>query len=278
MRHFSTLFYYLFSFLLICAIYFVDLFSTSIIALSRIFVNNFYLIVEFFYTLCYYFYEVIIMSSDIGRKIRLRREELNMSQEELARLMNYKSRSSINKIEMGKTDVPRTKISEFAKVLKTTTAYLMGLDNELISPYSASNIIPLPDKNGRYVPLLGTIACGTPIMAAENTEKEILLPENTSADFCLRCKGDSMINARIFDGDIVFIKSQPSVENGEIAAVLIDDVADVSEATLKRVYIYEDKVILAAENPAFPPIAYSGREMDKVRIIGKAVAFFSAIK
>ncbi len=218
------------------------------------------------------------MSSDIGKKIRLRREELNMSQEELSRLMNYKSRSSINKIEMGKTDVPRTKISEFAKVLKTTTAYLMGLDNEFNSPYSASNLLPLPAKSGKYVPLLGNIACGSPIMADENIEKEILLPENVSADFCLRCKGNSMINARIFDGDIVFIKSQPSVENGEIAAVLIDDIADVSEATLKRVYIYDNKVILAAENPLFPPMAYSGQEMNKVRIIGKAVAFFSTIK
>lgn len=218
------------------------------------------------------------MSSDIGQKIRLRREELNMSQEELAHLMNYKSRSSINKIEMGKTDVPRTKIAEFAKVLKTTSAYLMGIDNEIASHYNAANIIPLSKKCRKQIPLLGTIACGTPIMAAENIEKNILLPENISADFCLRCKGSSMINARIYDGDIVFIKSQPYVENGEIAAVLIDDVADVSEATLKRVYIYEDKIILAAENPHFSPIAYSGREMNKVRIIGKAVAFFSTIK
>lgn len=216
------------------------------------------------------------MNSDIGKKIRQRREELKMSQEELAKLMNYKSRSSINKIEMGKTDVPRTKIAEFAKVLKTTSAYLMDIDSEFAG--YASNIFPLPENDGRCIPLLGTIACGTPIMAAENIEKEVPLPENLSADFCLRCKGSSMINARIFDGDIVFIKSQPYVENGEIAAVLIDDTADVSEATLKRVYIYENKIILAAENPVFPPISYSGMEMNKIRIIGKAVAFLSSIK
>lgn len=218
------------------------------------------------------------MSSDIGKKIRLRREELKISQEELARLMNYKSRSSINKIEMGKTDVPRTKIAEFAKVLKTTSSYLMGIDNEFSGSFGASNLLPLPEKDGHLIPLIGTIACGTPIMAAENIEKEIPIPENLSADFCLRCKGSSMINARIFDGDIVFIKSQPYVENGEIAAVLIDDTADMSEATLKRVYIYDNKIILAAENPGFPPISYSGQEMNKVRIIGKAVAFLSSIR
>lgn len=141
-----------------------------------------------------------------------------------------------------------------------------------------SNIMPLPYKEGRTVPLIGSIACGTPILADENIEKEIQLPEDISADFCLRCKGDSMINARIYDGDIVFIRKQPMVENGEIAAVLIDEMADVSEATLKRVYIYEDKIMLIAENPAYPPMIYSNEDMNSVRIAGKAVAFLSKVK
>lgn len=138
--------------------------------------------------------------------------------------------------------------------------------------------MPLPYKEGRTVPLIGSIACGTPILADENIEKEIMLPEDISADFCLRCKGDSMINARIYDGDIVFIRKQPIVENGEIAAVLIDEMADVSEATLKRVYIYEDKIMLIAENPAYPPMVYSNEDMNSVRIAGKAVAFLSRVK
>ena len=87
-----------------------------------------------------------------------------------------------------------------------------------------------------------------------------------------------MINARIYDGDIVFIRKQPMVENGEIAAVLIDEMADVSEATLKRVYIYEDKIMLIAENPAYPPMVYSNEDMNSVRIAGKAVAFLSRVK
>ena len=215
------------------------------------------------------------MKSGIGQRIRKRREELNMSQDELARLIGHKRRSSINKIELEKTDVAGAKIDEFAKALRTTSSYLMGLETAY---ENISNLIPLSGRNTRKIPLLGTIACGTPILAAENVEKEIVLPDDLAADFCLRCKGDSMINARVFDGDIVFIKEQPCVENGQIAAVLIDDTADVSEATLKRVYIYENKVILAAENPAFPPMAFSGQEMNKVRIIGRAVAFLSSIK
>ena len=87
-----------------------------------------------------------------------------------------------------------------------------------------------------------------------------------------------MINARIYDGDIVFIRKQPMVENGEIAAVLIDEMADVSEATLKRVYIYEDKIMLIAENTAYPPMVFSNEDMNSVRIAGKAVAFLSRVK
>ena len=87
-----------------------------------------------------------------------------------------------------------------------------------------------------------------------------------------------MINARIYDGDIVFIRKQPSVENGEIAAVLIDDMADVAETTLKRVYIYDNKIILSAENTNYEPFVYVGEEMNNVRIVGKAVAFLSTVK
>ncbi|GFI62074.1 LexA repressor [Clostridiales bacterium] len=220
------------------------------------------------------------MDSCIGKRIRLRREELNMSQEELATLMKYKSRSSINKIELGKTDVSQSKISEFARALKTTPANLMGWQNSFsgTSLSKISNIMPLPYDEGRTVPLIGTIACGAPILASENFEENIPLPDNVSADFCLRCKGDSMINARIYDGDIVFIRSQPTVENGEIAAVLIDEMADFSEATLKRVYIYDSQVVLVAENSQYSPMAYSGEEMNSVRIVGKAVAFLSSLK
>lgn len=218
----------------------------------------------------------------VGERIKKKREKMNISQVDLARKIDctkqtlYKYENSII------TNIPSDKIEKIARVLLTTPAYLMGWEEP--SPankldYSKiSNIMPLPYKEGRTVPLIGSIACGTPILADENIEKEVMLPEDISADFCLHCKGDSMINARIYDGDIVFIRKQPMVENGEIAAVLIDEMADVSEATLKRVYIYEDKIMLIAENPAYPPMVYSNEDMNNVRIAGKAVAFLSKVK
>lgn len=123
------------------------------------------------------------------------------------------------------------------------------------------------------VPLVGTIACGTPIIAEENVEEMIPLPEGVRADFALRCKGDSMINVRIFDGDIVYIRQQPTVENGEIAAVLIDD-----EATLKRYYFSDDQLVLKPENDDVPFFHYRDIELENVRVLGLAVAFTSTVR
>ena len=124
------------------------------------------------------------------------------------------------------------------------------------------------------VPLIGTIACGTPILASENIEEEVDIPEHINADFALRCKGDSMLGnkVQIHDGDIVYIRQQNDVDNGTIAAVLIGD-----EATLKRVYRQEDKLILQPENSDFPPMIYSGQELETIRILGKAVAYTAEI-
>ena len=98
------------------------------------------------------------------------------------------------------------------------------------------------------------------------------------ANFALRCKGDSMINARIFDGDIVYIREQKTVENGEIAAILIDDIESESEATLKRFYNEGDKIRLCAENPLYKDQVFHEENMNKVRVVGKAVAFLSAVR
>ncbi len=201
---------------------------------------------------------------EINDRIRKRREELGITQDELARRMGYKSRSSINKIEKNGADIPQSKIEMFANALETTPAYLMGISADF-----PENMFPVPEMS--KIPLIGSIACGTPILAEENIEDYICTPNDIRADFCLRCRGDSMIGARIFDGDIVFIRSQPNVENGQIAAVLIDD-----EATLKRVYSYPGKLVLQPENPAYPPLVYVKDELNEIRIMGKAVAFFSS--
>ena len=204
--------------------------------------------------------------------IKTRRGELGMTKVRLAELVGY-DRSMITKIEQGKVDLTQSKISAIAKALQTTTMKLMGDEEGDDTP---SNILPLPKT--RKIPLLGTIACGEPILATENVAEYVDMDTDIHADFALRCNGDSMINARIFDGDIVYIRKQNSVENGEIAAVLIDSVESESEATLKRFFRENDKIRLSAENPMYADKQYYGEEMNQVRVIGKAVAFLSTVR
>lgn len=131
-----------------------------------------------------------------------------------------------------------------------------------------------PPPSPRLLPLLGTIACGVPILAAENVEDTVPCPAGLQADFVLRCRGDSMIGARIRDGDLVFIRKQPEVPNGAIAAVLIGE-----EATLKR-WQYDPvsrTLLLSPENEACEPLRFCGEELEGVRCLGLAVGFFSAL-
>ena len=212
----------------------------------------------------------------IGKRIKDLRTSLDMTQDELAKLTGYKSRSSIQKIESGERDITQSTIAAFAKALKVTPSVIMGWEenneNNTAPDYSnIKGIMPLPEM--RKVPLLGAIACGEPIYREE--DEWISLPNDIKADFCLRCQGDSMINARINDGDIVFIKSCPEVENGQIAAVSIDN-----EVTLKRVFYYPEKsrLVLYPENKAYEPFVYMNEELNDVRILGRAVMFLSGVK
>lgn len=209
----------------------------------------------------------------IGERIKHRREELGLSQDELARLVGYKSRSSINKIELGFRDLTQSKIKKIADALQTSPSYIMGwLDEEKNKIPSYDNIYPIELKK---FPLLGEIACGEPIYADEDRESYVMAGANIRADFCLKAKGDSMTGARIMDGDIVFIRKQDTVEDGEIAAVVIDE-----EATLKRVYYdrANNMIQLVAENPAYKPLVYTGSRLNEIHILGKAVAFQSDVR
>lgn len=205
---------------------------------------------------------------DTHENIKALREQQGLSQEALAEKIGYKDRSSIAKIEAGLVDLPQSKIAAFAKALHVSPAYLMGIVDE---PPVASNIEPVP--NTYKVPLFGTIACGQPILAVEEADEFVEVPEDIRADFALRCKGDSMVDARIFDGDIVYIRKQPEVDNGQIAAVLIGE-----EATLKKVRTYPDMVILEPANPAYEPLVYRKEEMNDITILGRAVAFTSLVR
>lgn len=144
-------------------------------------------------------------------------------------------------------------------------SWLMGIEGE--SKY------PETEEKAKKIPILGTIAAGLPLLAQENIEGFEYVPENLDVDFCLRVKGDSMMNARILDGDLVFIRKQQEVENGEIAAVLIDQ-----DATLKRFYQINGIVILRSENPNYPEMIYTKKDMKEVSILGKAVRYISEVR
>ena len=201
--------------------------------------------------------------TDLSSRIQQRREQLGLSQEELAARMGYRSKSSITKLEKGINDLPRAKLEELAAALDTTPAWLMGLVD---LPYPPPGFEPLPEMV--RVPLVGSIACGTPITAEQNIECYIGVPAAWHADFALTCHGSSMAPT-ICDGDIVCIRRQPEVEQGEIAAVRIGE-----EATLKHFHRQGETVMLLADNTAVcPPMVFAGPQLEEIQIEGRAVGF-----
>ena len=169
-------------------------------------------------------------------------------------------------------------VYELARALNVSEAWLMGYDVPVErsapkvsvqldkKPTIPPGFMPLPKM--RKVPLIGAIACGDPITAIQNREGDVNAPVDMRCDFALKCQGESMIGAGIHDGDVVYIRIQPEVENGEIAAVRIGE-----EATLKRVYLHNDYIELRPENPAFESIIRRREEMNDVQIEGKAVGW-----
>lgn len=171
----------------------------------------------------------------------------------------------------GRYEAKQNRVQVFAEALNVNPAWLMGYDVPMEAERSTTakqptippGFEPMPEMD--WVPLVGRIACGTPITAEENVERIVCVPSKWHSTFTLTCKGDSM-EPRIHDGDLVAIRSQPEVENGEIAAVRID-----GEATLKHVYLHDSFIELRPENPAFNSIILSREDMNNVVIEGKAV-------
>ncbi len=204
-------------------------------------------------------------NTHIGFIIKARRIELGMSQTELAKKVGYtadSSKSTIAKIEQGLRDVSRSKIPLFAEALHLSIAELLGIEEDTFTKKAKQS------SYTKKIPMLGEIACGKPIFANQEHDEYVEVGHGIKVDFALKAKGDSMIDACIKDGDIVFCKSQNIVNNGEIGVVIIDD-----EATLKRVYYYPDKqrLVLQPENKKYEPLVYVGEELETIRIIGKAV-------
>lgn len=172
----------------------------------------------------------------------------------------------------GRYEAKQNRVQVFAEALNVNPAWLMGYDvpMEAERPTPKSPIPPgfEPMPKMKKVPLIGSIACGTPILAEQNIKGRVDVPEDIRCDFSLTCHGDSMVDAGIHDRDVVYIRIQPEVENGEIAAVRID-----GEATLKRVYYNPGTLTLMPANPAYAPMIYTGSQLEEVHIEGKAVGW-----
>lgn len=197
--------------------------------------------------------------------IKQRRKELGLTLAQVADMVGV-AEATVQRWESGNIKSVRyDKIGKLSEALKVRPESLMNWEwKETSTP---DNVFPYDPSE--KVPLIGSIACGTPILAEENVSDYVDLPGHIRADYALICKGDSMINAGIQDGDVVYIRKQQEVENGQIAAVLVDS----EEATLKRFYRVNEKVTLNAENPIYPPMVFVGEEILKLRVIGLAVAF-----
>ena len=222
--------------------------------------------------------------ANFSSRLRGLRKAKELTQQQLAKYVGI-SKSSINMYERGEREPGLVMLETIADFFNVDLDYLLG-KSDIPNKYAEilqqqKSVSGLPEYDNIFkiekhkIPLLGEIACGQPIFASEDRESYVEVGTDIHADFCLKAKGDSMINARILDGDIVFIRQQPMVENGEIAAVIIND-----EATLKRVYYNqgEGKLVLQSENPSYEPFVYVGEELNDISILGKAVAFQSDVK
>lgn len=210
-----------------------------------------------------------------AERLRSLRQEKGWSQQRLADNLKL-SKSSVNMYERGEREPGFETMEAIADLFNVDMNYLYGrtdvkiadpivwdTDSSLAHSPIPPGFDPMPDMD--TVPLVGRIACGTPITAEQNTEGMVCVPSSWRATFTLICRGSSM-EPRIHDGDLVAIRSQEIVETGEIAAVRIGE-----EATLKHVYLHDNFIELRPENPAFESIILTKEEMNTVVIEGKAV-------
>lgn len=203
---------------------------------------------------------------DVKGIIKKRRIEMQLTLKDVAEKVGV-NEGTVSRWESGEIEnMRRDKIVALAKALNISPAVIMGWD-ESIPPFA--NIHPVTT---RRFPVLGSVSCGEPKFMDEEIDVSVDASEDIKADFVLRAKGDSMTGARINDGDLVFVRKQDTVENGEIAVVAIDD-----EATLKRFYKYDELIVLRAENPAYKDQEYRPEQAHEIRVLGKAVRFQSVV-
>lgn len=207
----------------------------------------------------------------VGDRIRQVRQEQDVTQQELADYIGVSKQAAYKYENNIVTNIPTDKVDAIAKRLRVSPAYLMGWEEQPAPAASKEPTVPpgfMPMPEMVQVPLIGSIACGTPITAEQNIKSYVGVPSAWRADFALECHGDSMAPT-ICDGDVVCIRSQPEVEQGQIAAVRIGE-----EATLKHCYYQNGVVQLIADNPSVcPPMVYTGSDLDEIEVEGLAVGF-----
>ena len=210
--------------------------------------------------------------ANFGSILKDLRTSRGITQGELATMLEV-SRSTVGMYETGGREPDFETMEAIADIFNVDMDYLMGRSQvERKHPISPPRkeippgFQPLPEM--AQVPLIGSIACGTPITAEQNIKSYIGVPAAWRAEFALECHGDSMAPT-ICDGDVVCIRSQPEVEQGQIAAVRIGE-----EATLKHCYYQNGVVQLIADNPAVcPPMVYTGPDLEDIEVEGLAVGF-----
>lgn len=195
-------------------------------------------------------------------RIRELRKKHKISMKALGQYVGV-AESTISLYETEKRQPDNSVLIKIAELFNVSVDYLLGRETNDI--YTAIGAMPVKKIK---LPVLGNVACGEPIYANEDLEGYVYIDEDIGADFCLRAQGDSMVNARIFDGDILYIKKQDMVDDGEIAVVLIED-----EATVKRVYYDRENntITLMPENPTYKMMRYSGAQLNQIRILGKVL-------
>lgn len=199
----------------------------------------------------------------IGERIKEKRLSLGLTQEDLAKRMGYKSKSTINKIELGINDIPQSKVSEFADALCTSTSFLMGLEKDKNEQRKVNTV---------RIPVLGMVHAGYPTDAIE----DILDWEEITSDMAsrgeimaLQIKGDCM-EPKFSEGDVVIVLCQSHVETGDIAIIMVNH----DEAEMRKIKRFEDGSInLIPLNPAYQVKSYSPKEIEElpIHVLGKVI-------
>lgn len=203
---------------------------------------------------------VILMT--IYDRIKYLRESANMSQQELAEKVGFKTASAVNKIELGLRDINQSKILAFARALGTTPSYLLGEDDEI-----QSNISTVSERLYN-IPVFESASAGFGTAAINDIVDYIALPFRTKAEadetLCIRVKGDSM-SPKIEDGDLIQVQKQTSVDSGDVAVVLLDK----EEGLVKKIEYDADYIKLISFNPYYPPIEFKGKDVLRISVVGK---------